>query len=167
MSAINATQKQKFSRWMPPLAEPTSTLGERILLWYFGVALVILLSPYLLVKVILDKLFPGEDYLSRLAAERAGENIGTFARAFDRRAEPFDPWVIRATWDSFGGVPIRPSDDLAQEFGIAEELDVIVSDIAARSGHSLDFAEPNRVVAEIKTVGDLVRFVTRQPKRVR
>ena len=43
----------------------------------------------------------------------AGEDIGTFARAFDRRSEPFDPWVVRATWDAllpYCGFPLRPAD---------------------------------------------------------
>jgi hypothetical protein len=38
--------------------------------------------------------------LRRVSAERQGEDIGTFAKAFDRRAPEFDPWVVRAVWDA-------------------------------------------------------------------
>jgi len=51
--------------------------------------------------------------LARRARDRAGEDIGTLARAFDRRAPNFDPWVIRAVWDALapwtalrGGRPV-------------------------------------------------------------
>jgi hypothetical protein len=36
-----------------------------------------------------------------VAEERQGEDIGTFARALDRRTEPSDRWVARAAWDAF------------------------------------------------------------------
>src|SRR5262249_24817516 len=58
--------------------------------------------------------------LRRLAEQRPSEDIGTFARAFDRRTEPFEPWLVRATWDALqpyvrfrdGQVPLRPTDRL-------------------------------------------------------
>jgi hypothetical protein len=158
---------RRFSRWMPALAEPAGTAGERIIIWCLVVPLVVLLLPFLLLNALLGKFFAEEDYFLRLAAERKGEDIGTFAQAFDRHAEPFDPWVIRATWDALrselGGLPLRPSDNLTEDFGLDEEIDSIIPKIAVRSGRSLEFVVANPFNGKIKTVGDLVRFITRQP----
>jgi hypothetical protein len=113
--------------------------------------------------------------LRRLAEQRTGEDIGTFARAFDRRTGPFDPWVVRATWDALqpymsfrdGQVPLRPTDRLEQDLRIdPDDLDLdIVVEIADRAGYSLDQAEANPMHGNIRTVRDLVKFITRQPKR--
>jgi acyl carrier protein len=100
----------------------------------------------------------------QLALERAGEDIGTFARAFDRRNEPFDPWVVRATWDSlrpYCNCPLRPADRL-EELGIdGLELEELFAEIAKRSGHSL---EDSRIVERIETVGEFVRVIAAQPQ---
>jgi hypothetical protein len=100
------------------------------------------------------------------AEERKGEDIGSFARALDRRSEPFDPWVVRAVWDTFSvyaGFPLRATDRL-RDFGIDPlELDLLIEEIAERSAHSLknlyDCCE------EVVTLGDLVILVSSQPKR--
>jgi hypothetical protein len=118
--------------------------------------------------------FVNRRYIRRLAEQRRGEGIGTFARAFDRRVDPFDPWVVRATWDalvpclSHGDfhVPLRPSDRLAEDLWIDtdETLFYLLEGVAARSRHSLDNPENNPVYGELETVGDVVRFVTLQPR---
>jgi hypothetical protein len=118
-------------------------------------------------------------HFHRLLAERPGEDIGTFARAFDRRTQPFDPWVVRATWDALVPdvvcegrkvpVPLRPSDRLFEELHIdPEDIEFIffeiVEEIATRSGHSLNNLENNPYFGEFETVGDLVHFISRQPR---
>ena len=111
----------------------------------------------------------------RLAIERAGEDIGTFARAFDRRREPFDAWVVRAVWDELqlnlavgdAPVPLRPDDRLAEDLRIDDEeldLDIIV-DVAARSGRSLEGVERNPMYGHVVTVRDLVHLIALQPWR--
>jgi hypothetical protein len=112
--------------------------------------------------------------LRRLASGRIGEDIGTFARAFDRRAEPFDPRVVRATWDALrpyttfpgGSVPLRPGDRLQEDLRI--DLDDVAFDlipeVAKRSGHSLHDERSNPLYGKIHTVGDFVRFITLQPR---
>src|SRR4030095_4437057 len=63
-------------------------------------------------------------YELRLSKERTGEDIGTFARAFDRRSESFDPWVVRATWEAlqpYVSFPLRPTDRLVEDLCIADE----------------------------------------------
>ena len=108
----------------------------------------------------------------RRASARTGEDIGTFARAFARKgAEPFDPRVIRATWDALtveferGGprVPVRPTDDLDEDFDI-ENVDVLATAVAKRAGRSAASWEANVSVLDgVRTVADLVRIVSRQP----
>jgi hypothetical protein len=72
--------------------------------------------------------------------------------------------VVRAVWDAFyAGFPLRPTDRLS-DFGIdGLELDVLIDEVAERSAHSLkslhEFWEDD------VTLGDLVKFVSSQPKR--
>jgi hypothetical protein len=135
----------------------------------FVVLFVAVLWPFLL-----QGWFARRRHLRRLVEQRPGEDIGTFARAFDRHIEPFDPWVVRATWDALvpcvrhgdWHVPLRPTDRLAEDLGI--DLDEfrleLLEEVAVRSRHTLDNPENNPVPWEIETVGDLVRFVTLQPR---
>lgn len=101
-----------------------------------------------------------------IAEERQSEDIGSFARAIDRRSEPFDPWVVRAVWDAFTpytGFPLRATDRL-EDFGIdLLELDLLFVEIAERSGHSLK--NLHDFWLDGATLGDLVTFVSSQPKR--
>jgi hypothetical protein len=113
-------------------------------------------------------------YLRQIAAKRLNEDIGTFARSFDRRNEPFDPWVVRATWDALqpyvtfrdGRLPLRPTDHLADDLSIADEdlEDIIADKVAHRSGRSLDSLESNPYFGKVATVGDFVRFMSSQPR---
>ena len=110
----------------------------------------------------------------RLAAERHGEGIGTFIRAFDRRSEPFDPWVLRATWEALvpytrfrgGQLPLRATDRLSEDLLIdQDDIDFdIIKEVAERSGHSLKQLEANPYYGRIQTVGDFVQFITFQPR---
>ncbi len=177
-----------FSRWMPVLQETPCSISEYSILitlgitaavtchfiWPVMVAVLvgcILLAPFLIVWTIVGSFFINRK-LRRLAAERAGEDIGTFARSFNRNSEPFDPWVIRATWDALAWylmvdgapVPLRASDRF-------EELPIdpddtflsLISEIADRSGHSAKDVKDNPI-KRIETVGDLVKFITLQPR---
>jgi hypothetical protein len=91
---------------------------------------------------------------------RAGEDIGTFVRALDRRDPAFDRWVVRAVWDALRaalraggvGVPLRPGE---------------VPMVAARSGRSLAPADlrASPMVGRVQTVADLIQFVALQPRR--
>ena len=105
-------------------------------------------------------------------ASRRGEDIGTFAKAFDRKGPaPFDPRVVRATWDALavelepGGprVPVRPTDDLERDFEI-EYVDVLATAIAQRAGRaSIAWQARPSLLDDVRTVADLVRVVSRQP----
>src|SRR5205809_1001806 len=114
-----------FSRWMPPAPEVRNTVAGWLCLaglvagiiaatvaWpvFMGFLFAFVAATQLVAAIASNR------HLRRLAAERAGEDIGTFARAFDRRTESFDPWVLRATWEALrpwvtfreGCLPLRP-----------------------------------------------------------
>jgi hypothetical protein len=172
---------RKFSRWMPPAANPPMTLAGWFVLVGLAAAAVAAIVAWpnamglgivaLLIFVLVGT-YAGNRRLRRLAAERAGEDIGTFARAFDRRAEPFDPWVVRATWDALqpyvtfrgGRVPLRPTDRLVDDLCIdPDDIDFdLVKEVAERSGRSLDQPETNPYYGRVDTVGDFVRFISCQ-----
>ena len=181
---------RKFSRWMSPL--PPTRLGiggwialvviaafpARILafvLWAVvespvcaGSAVLLFLMPWIVAARSSCR------YERHLAKERKGEDIGTFARAFDRRAVPFDPWVVRATWDAlqpYVSFPLRPTDRLIEDLCIADDdIDMaLLIEVAARSRHSLDDLKANPYVAKFATfedvtVGDFVKLISWQPK---
>jgi hypothetical protein len=109
----------------------------------------------------------------RRAAARANEDIGTFARAFTRGPEPFDPRVIRAVWDALavevtpGGprVPVRPGDKLEEDFEI-EDVEPLATGVAERAGRSaMAWQAHPGILADVVTVRDLVRLTSGQPPR--
>ena len=105
--------------------------------------------------------------LRRMAADRAGESICTFARSFDCRS--IDTRIIRVTHEELmaanGGLcPIRTSDRLSEHFGIVlEDLDDLAGEIARRAGRSLDRWAENPLVGKVETAADLVHFLSNQP----
>ena len=113
--------------------------------------------------------------LQRLAQGRENEDIGSFARSFDRRREPFDPHVVRAVWDAFQPyvrfrgrtVPLRATDRIDEDLHVDwDDIDMgILDEVAARAGRSLDDVEANPCYGRVRTVGDLVRFVCAQRPR--
>lgn len=111
--------------------------------------------------------------LRRQAKGRQGEDIGTFARSFNRRDEPFDPWVVRATWDALqpyvtfrgGSLPLRASDRLDKLPVDPEDLEnEVIEEVAERSGHVLEPLAFQHARRSIKTVGDFVKFISSQPR---
>ena len=105
-----------------------------------------------------------------LAAARTSEDIGTFARAFDRRgAAPFDPWAVRAVWTTLQTlhpiapqtVPFRPTDRLYEDLAIdSEDLEDVLPDVVARCGRYVAaFTVPDITPVVVRTVGDLVRSI--------
>jgi hypothetical protein len=107
---------RKFSRWMPPPRQHPVTLAGWIVLatllaGFVGVVVawpLVMIPVGIMVIVAAVHTVVDNRRLRRMAAERANEDIGSFARGFDRRAEPFDPWVVRAQWPT-GPPPLRPA----------------------------------------------------------
>jgi len=169
-----------FSRWMRPASpSPFPLWAWAISALYVGALVILALwKPWVWLLlgafVALQVLFRRTDARrwQQRAAARTGEDIGTFARSFDRKgAEAFDPRVIRATWEALalelqpGGprVPVRPNDDLEDDFEI-EYVDVLATAVAERAGRSARAWERTPSILDgVLTVADLVRVVSRQP----
>ena len=164
---------------MPP--DPTQPLSALVrtvlvllgagllLLLYFYVSARVLFGAFVLLTVSLQIL--DDRRLRRLAVARNGESICSFARSFDRRR--VDPWIIRAVHEELqpycrfrgGPLPIRASDDLEEDLGIdGEDVSDMVEVIARRTGRSLESAEANPLYGQVHTVGELVLFLTCQPR---
>lgn len=152
-----------FSRWMPPVPKENSIVAWCLIIAIYAAFWPILIFCHLAIR----------RHMRRLASERVGEDIGTFVRAFDRRSEPFDPWVLRATWDAlsfyvtFEGrcLPLRPEDHLVKDLCIdPDDIDDLLPEVANRAGHSFAKAEMNPYYGRVNTVGEFVRFITLQPR---
>jgi len=177
-----------FSRWMPPYPRskaaptPRAVLVGLILLvgwllWYVAQHAVGALAAGACVALVaLGGALGGRVLDRRLgcrARERTGEDIGTFARALDRRAPSFDPWIVRAVWDALtswtvlgggGHLPLHPSDVIADLGCVDEDLEDVLDEAAARAGRRLDDMRANPYYGRVSTVGDLVAFISHQPR---
>jgi len=116
---------RRFSRWMPPATRTQASLVGRLVGWLVLVAFLatavavivawpiavgIFLGAFVVITVVANN--ARHRRLRRLAAARIGEDIGTFARAFDRRTSSFDPWVVRATWEALEPYVVFPGGRL-------------------------------------------------------
>ena len=175
---------RKFSRWLPPAPEPFSTrLASWLLLGLLGLGLLCLLWRYPVgtlsfLLMILDMSFADTVSTRRVhrreAAARSDEDIGTFARALDRRAPEFDPWIVRAVWDAlqpyvyYGEehLPLRPSDDLVEDLRIdPDELEYLAVEVAGRVGRSTTNWLENPKSRVVRTVADLIGLIAHQPRQ--
>jgi hypothetical protein len=106
-----------------------------------------------------------------LAAERQGESICSFVRAFARGDR--DPHVLRAVYEELAPylavsdtvAPLRASDSLDDDLQLdAEELEFVARSIAERTGRTISNSETNPHFGKVKTVRDLVAFLRAQPR---
>lgn len=168
-----------FSRWMPPPAPPrTPWLGRLVLgalilaaAWFVArhpVAIVLIIG---LVAVSWAIRQADQRAFRRLAADRSGEGLCTFARALGRRA---DPRIIRATYDELapvvafrgGQLPLRAMDRLIADLRLsADGLDDVVEAIATRAQRVFAETRANPYYGRVRTVADIVWFVQHQPRR--
>jgi hypothetical protein len=170
-----------FSRWMPRTKSPSAAWRWGGFLTLVAVALWFLIhySPWVpagtaIAIVLLYVMNRGRAArLRALAAERQGESICTFARAYARGDR--DPFVLRAVYEELapyltvGGnaIPLRPSDSLEQDLQVdGEELEFLARDLATRSGRTLTDSQDNPYHGRVKTIGDLVAFLRAQPPAV-
>lgn len=175
---------RKPSRFMPHyVPEQTGIFGWSLLL-------VLLLPPFIMLgyafhafpwitgtvvlvgviaTVIANRNFKAR--LVALATVRRSDSICSFSRSFDTRE--VDTWVIRAVYEqlqnylssAYPDFPIRADDRLIDGLSIdAEDLDMdLVSEIAERTGRSLENAKSNPYYQQVHTVRDLVLFFNAQP----
>ena len=170
---------RRFSRHMLPSPEPSTTVAGWIFLSVAVPAAIGLfwLRPYLLIVVAAIVLFgtvlsivDGRRW-RRIAAERTGESICTFARSFNCRA--VDPWIIRAVYEELQPyvntperrVPIRATDRLDEDLKIDwEDFEDLAADVAHRAQRSLTGYDRNPFFWRLYTVRDFVAFLNHQPK---
>jgi hypothetical protein len=106
----------------------------------------------------------------RVAASRHGDDICDFARSFKRGT---DTWILRATYDEFcrfisvdnRPIPVRREDRCEEDLRIdPDDLDDLARDIASRARRSMGDCDQNPLYGKVKTVGDLVAFLTSQSR---
>lgn len=110
-------------------------------------------------------------HLNKLAAQRAGESICTFAREANCRVN--DTWVVRAVYEQvqtylgseFQSFPLRWNDSFEKDLKIdIEDVgDIIASEVAERTGRNFSETTGNPMYGKVSTVGDLVLFFCAQP----
>lgn len=110
--------------------------------------------------------------LKRLRLSRQDDSICTFVRELPIRE--IDTWIVRATYEELCDYlgtkeepfPIRPSDRLSEDLGIAddEDLGMVVCSIADRCGRSLEDLEKNPLWPKPKTVQDVISMLMHQKK---
>lgn len=174
---------RKFSRWLPPAPRNSdSSLAGWLVLGLLGVGVLVLLFTHpiatlAILVAIMALTYRGTMSIRRHhrgeADARRGEDIGTLARAFDRRAPEFDPWIVRAVWDAIqpyvdygdGHLPLRPSDDLADDLMIdPDDLEDLAVEVARRVGRSTEDWSKNPKARTVRTVADLIALVAHQPR---
>lgn len=170
----------RLSRWMKPIHSPHRTVSGFAFVATVLAAVAILAFVYPVAGVLslcivvlgVFSAFDARRRLKALKAQRVGEDIGTFARAFDRRAPTFDPLLARAVWDSVQSaygpdapVPLRPSDRPEDLLLDEEEFDFdALAIIAERAGRSLEGLERNPYYGHVATLADLVSLLASQPR---
>lgn len=170
-----------LSRWMPAAPEPKTSHAGWLFLSLLLAGLLFLLWRYPYVTLYIYGLFivafsfesfRYARFLRHLAADRAGDNICTFARSFDFRRT--DRRILRAVYEELsrlvGGehpLPIRADDRWSEDLRIdPEDFDDLGEDIAHRTGRSLENMEKNPYYRDLKTVRDLVNFFSHQPLKI-
>jgi hypothetical protein len=109
--------------------------------------------------------------LRRLARQRLGDSICSFARSLDYRR--LDTKVIRAVYEGMQdnlarvcpAFPVRPSDDIDQVYRVdPEDYEDFVVKIADRVGRSLEDYGRNPYYHHTSTIAGLIEFLCAQPK---
>lgn len=166
------------SRKMHDAKEPVAASpAQRVAAWVLlsGLLLAIWLQP-LLLWIVAGLTLLGlwmewreRRHLAGLVAQRQGESICQFARAFPRRQ--VNTWVLRAVYESLHGylggrLPIHADDRLKQDLRLDDDdLDLdLLQEMARLSGRSLEGAEDNPWFGQVTSVRDLVLFLDQQPR---
>ncbi len=170
------------SRKMPSVHESSPAVGQVVVAFLSIISFVTIYSHPVIalftvppaIAVLLWRDSSERRDRERLLAGRTSGDIGAFARSFPRRE--IDTWVIRAVWDEMQAAltdhpdkqcffPLLADDRVVEDLRIdSEELEWMVIDVAKRCGRSLKNCEENPYYAQVKSVGDVVRFLNSQPK---
>ena len=171
---------RKPSRTMPATpSTPMTSYGVLILsfvaliiLWFVCLAPMILIPIGVVALALVAFSIANRDRVTRLANEREGESICSFARSFERRS--VDTWIIRAVFEELQPYcrsgrrtfALRGTDRLGEDLLIDEdEWGDLACDIAQRVGRSTEDWVKNPLFGSVETVSDLVAFLGHQPLR--
>ena len=173
--------QRQFSRFMPPLPDTSARWKGRLALAGLaaGLGAAVVAAPVVTVAVI-SLIALGSAALERrravrmgpLLSSREGEDIGTFALAFDRHRGPLDPWAIRAVWNAIVPltntrgqlIPLRPTDRFEQDLEVdPEDIEYEIPKLTAQCQRELTGYAENPYYRELGTVEGLVRFISAQP----
>jgi hypothetical protein len=174
----------RFSRWIGPLpvAKP-SIIGWLVLAATVAAILSVLVAhpvgagagigALALITVVAER--QRRRRHRGIAQDRQGEDIGSFARSFDRRdGAQLDPWAIRAVWNAlvpYTGskgrrVPLRPTDRFDEDLGIdPDDIEELVSHLVEQCERVPGNWKANPFYDSVATAGGLVRFISAQPLR--
>lgn len=153
------TRGKSLRTWLILALATALVLVASIAVWPAPLAVLVVL----VVTVSVAQRSRSRRALARLAADRPGESICSFARRFDCRK--VDTWVIRAVYETlqddlkgdFRQFPLRPDDDLLRTLKIdAEDLEFdLLQTMAYRCRRRL----PSAAEVHAVTVGDLVHYL--------
>jgi hypothetical protein len=179
-----ASMHGRFSRWIGPLPRPQpGFVGWLILAAVVGVLLLALVThrvgtlSTIAVLVVLSVVSERNrsERVRAIANQRANEDIGSFARAFNRRAtDPLDPWAIRAVWNALvpltesrgRTIPLRPTDRFEEDLSThPDDIEDLVLQLVEQCERVPGNWRANPFYDRIKTVADLVYFISAQPLR--
>ena len=174
----------RFSRWLGPLPQRRTDPFGWVILALVAAAIVFAVFEHPLGAAIVISVIAAATYLLerqraprvlRAAVSRDGEDIGSFARAFDHHGSAsLDPWAIRAVWNAIvpltvspgAVIPLRPSDRLATDLCIdpedIEELIPLLVEQCERVGGDW---KKNPYYNRLSTIADLVYFISAHPLR--
>jgi hypothetical protein len=176
----------RFSRWIGPVpASKPSIVGWLVLAAVLAAILSVFvthpmsvgagLGALTLITIVAER--KRTMRLRGLAQDRQGEDIGSFARSFDRRDDSqLDPWAIRAVWNALvpytrskgRQVPLRPTDRFEEDLGIdPDDIEDLVSQLVEQCERVPGNWKANPYNDGVTTVGALVRFISAQPLRRR
>ena len=175
---------RQFSRWMPPLPVSRPGVAGGLAVGLLGAALLLALLRYPVpILITAEALVLGSVaserrrfiHVQRIAASRHNEDIGSFARAFERRgAAPFDPWAVRAVWNAVVAateakgqrIPLRPTDRLVDDLDVdPEEIEYLLPELVEQCERIPGNWKANPYYERLATAGDLVYFISSQPLR--
>ena len=174
----------QFSRWIGPIPKKRQDPFGWIILALVAAAIIFGIVAHPLGAAVLVSAVAATSYLlerhrapsvMRAAASRDGEDIGSFARAFDRHADaPVDPWAIRAVWNALVPltasrgyrIPLRPTDRLEIDLFVdSEDVEELVPLLVEQCERVNGRWTDNPYFTRLNTVGDLVHFISAQPLR--
>src|SRR4051812_5378542 len=174
----------RFSRWIGPLpvAKP-GIVGWLVLAVVVGAILSVFaahpistgagIGALALITVLAER--QRTMRVRDIALDRQGEDIGSFARSFDRRGRSqLDPWAIRAVWNALlpytessgRGIPLRRTDRFEDDLGIdPDDVEDLVVQLVEQCERVPGNWKANPFYDRVITVGDLVHFISAQPLR--